>query len=337
MSARAFLSRAAIAVALAALAALGVLDYRFYQGPVPEGESVPVLIPRGAGFRETARLLEREGILEDARWFYWVGRIRGEDRRIRAGRYLLVPGTPGGRVLHALRRGTNEVIRVTVPEGLWVEETVRILADRLGLDEEEIARAARDTSLVRRFGVPGPTMEGYLFPETYLFFWDETAETVLGRMTARFREVFGEEEEARAAEMGLTPREAITLASIVEAEAVVDEERPRIAAVYHNRLEIGWKLQADPTVQYARKSRERLLLRDLETDSPYNTYLHTGLPPGPICSPGEASIRAVLRPTEGSRELFFVANGENGRHTFSRDQNGHIRAKREAKRRRQSP
>jgi UPF0755 protein len=282
-------------------------------------------------------MLEKEGVLRDARWFYLAGRLGGADRKVRAGIYRLVPGTPGGRLLDLLVRGSNEIVRVTVPEGLRVGEVARILAASLSFSEEEIARIAADPSLAESLGVPGPTLEGYLFPETYLFFATDPPRKVVRRMVETFHTVFTPARAARAAALGLTPREAVTLASIIESEAVVPDERPRISAVYHNRLRLGWKLQADPTVQYALGNREKLLLADLEADSPYNTYRHAGLPPGPICSPGVASIDAALAPTPGSREMYFVASGGAGRHVFTTTLADHGRAKRRAKELRDSP
>lgn len=320
------------------LLGVGLGASRFYHGAPPAGaEEVRISIPEGTGFGEVCRILRREGIVEDTNWFYLVGRLGGAHRQIRAGGYRLAAGTPPGRILRTLQRGANEVIRVTVPEGLWVDETARIVADRIGVDADEFLAAARDPAAAEEYGVPGPGLEGYLFPETYHFFWGETVESVLRRMTGRFREVFDEEAEARAAALGLTPREAVTLASIIEAEAAVAEERPRISAVFHNRLRIGMRLQADPTVQYARRTRERLLRPHLEMDSPYNTYVAPGLPPGPICSPGAAAIRAALEPLSGSRELYFVASGEGGRHIFSTSLESHDRAKIRVRARRESP
>jgi len=329
---------AAIGLSLLLLLSFGTSVYRFYQGSAPPGgEAVRISIPQGTGFRGVCDTLRARGVVEETRWLYWVGRLGGAHRNIRAGRYRIVPGTPPGQVLRLLQRGANEVVRVIVPEGLWLDETAAILAERLEFTADEFLQVAEGDRAAERFGVPGPTLEGYLFPETYLFFPNETVDSVIRRMTGRFRKALGEEEMARADSLGFTPREIATLASIVEGEAMVDEERPRIAAVFHNRLRQGWPLQADPTVHYAHRSRAPLLIRDLEIDSPYNTYKTKGLPPGPICAPGGASIRAVLHPTEGSREFYFVASGEGGRHVFSTNSADHERARREARRNRNSP
>jgi len=329
----------AAALALSTVLVLfGAAVHRFYQGEPPEGlEAERVVIPEGAGLGSIGAVLKSHGILDDARWFTLVGRIGGTDRKVRAGVYRIVPGTPGGRILRLLQRGANEAVRVTIPEGLRLPEVARILSSALSIPEEEILRVASEPALAGSLGAPGPTLEGYLFPDTYFFFPTDPPQLVLGRMVEAFRKRFSAEEEARAAEMGLSAREAVTLASIVESEAVLPEERPLIAAVYHNRLRLGWKLQADPTVQYALGTREAPLLADLAIDSPYNTYKNPGLPPGPICSPGEASIRAALHPAEDSDALFFVASGEGGRHVFTATAEEHGRAKRSAKALRDSP
>jgi UPF0755 protein len=331
-------SLAAVLALSALLVFFGAAVHGFFQGEPPEGlDAKRVVIPEGAGLGSIGAILKGEGILDDARWFSLVGRIGGADRKVRAGVYRIVPGTPGGRILRLLQKGANEVVRVTIPEGLRVPEVARILASALPIPEEELLRLASEPVFAGSLGAPGPTLEGYLFPDTYFFFPTDPPQLVLGRMVETFRKRFSAEEEARAAEMGLSAREAVTLASIVESEAVLPEERPLIAAVYHNRLRLGWKLQADPTVQYALGTREPPLLVDLEFDSPYNTYKTQGLPPGPICSPGEESIRAALHPAEDSSALFFVASGEGGRHIFTSTAEEHGRAKRKARALRDSP
>lgn len=315
----------------------GASVHRFFRGEEPDREAARVTIPPGASFREVCALLEKEGIVGDSRWIYLAGRLGGADRRIQAGVFRIVPGTPGGRILGLLQQGPNEVIRVTIPEGLRADEASAILAAELGAPAEEFLRIARSGAVAESLGVPGPTLEGYLFPETYYFFANETPRSAIEKMALTWKAVFGAAERARAAALDQSPREAMTLASIIESEAVLAEERDRISAVYHNRLRLGWKLQADPTVQFALGHRERLLLDDLAFDSPYNTYVYPGLPPGPICSPGRASIEAALRPREGSRELYFVASGREGAHVFSKTLDEHEKARREARRFRDSP
>ena len=187
----------------------------------------------------------------------------------------------------------------------------------------------RDTALADSLGVPGPGFEGYLFPETYHVDPAVGAREFLELQVRTFNEVFGEFEE-RARNLGYGPREIVTLASIVEAEARVPAERPIISSVYHNRLKRGMLLEADPTVQYALGGhRERVLYEDLEVDSPYNTYRYPGLPPGPIGSPGRASLEAAVAPDTTPYLYFFWVGDSAGTHTFSRTYEEHLRKRAE--------
>jgi UPF0755 protein len=217
---------------------------------------------------------------------------------------------------------------LTIPEGQTAKDIARILETRLGTDSEAFLAAVADSALGAEAGAPpGATLEGYLFPETYAFLPTTAPTTIVRTMALKARKVL-DEELARGGPIAveLTPHEILTLASIVEAEAMRAAERPRIAAVYLNRLRRRMLLQADPTVQYALGGhRARIYYSDLRVQSPYNTYLNVGLPPGPIGNPGRASIEAVLNPTPGSRELFFVARGD-GSHIFSETGEQHLAA-----------
>jgi UPF0755 protein len=295
------------------------------------GESVEFEIVPGTGFPDICETLEETGLLLQ-RWpFRLVARQTGADREIRAGWFSLPLGISPLDLLDSLRAGPNVMNRVTIPEGLWRSEVAEILAARLDLPIGEIIALTEDEGLIASLGLTVPTLEGYLFPETYQFPKGTTAREAITHMVRSFQAYFGPEEENRAAALGLSPLELLTLASIIEAEAVLAEERDRISAVFHNRLKLGWKLQADPTIQFARGSRRKLYQKHLEIDSPYNTYLVPALPPGPICSPGKASIDAALHPVEGSQDLFFVAAGEGGRHIFSKSDREHNRARRSVK------
>jgi UPF0755 protein len=202
-----------------------------------------------------------------------------------------------------------------------------LFEERLGIDPEIFLAAVADSALRAEFDCPGPTLEGYLFPETYAFLPTTGAATIVRTMAAQTKRILAEE-LARGGPIALelTPHEVLTLASIVEAEARLGSERPRIAAVYLNRLRRRMLLQADPTVQYALGGhRARIFYSDLRIESPYNTYMHPGLPPGPIGNPGRSSVQAVLNPTPGSRELFFVARGDGG-HVFTETGEQHMAA-----------
>ncbi len=328
---------AVFVLGMMALAGISHQGFRVGGGERLLGESVEFRIPDGAGFSQAVEILTGGGVLDRPRLFRLVARLEGADRQIRAGWYQVPLGTSPGKLLDRLREGPNVLEKVTIPEGLWLTETLDILARELGVDRAELDSIAGDAELLLNWKVPGPTLEGYLFPDTYLLQRGIAPEAILHTMIQAFHREFGEAERVRAAEIGMTVREVITLASIIEAEAVVADERSRISAVFHNRLRLGWRLQADPTVQYARGNRKRLFTRHLAIDSPYNTYVVSGLPPGPICSPGAASIHSALYPAENSDELYFVAARESGRHIFSKSGREHERARRQVKQRAERP
>jgi UPF0755 protein len=285
-------------------------------------------VERGETFDDVLSRLEGEGILRRSQMLRWWARIRGWDRRIRAGHYEIGPATPPIDVLRTLVDGPRVLQRVTLPEGLRLEESLRILGDSLDIPLDELHRASRDTAWLRSLDLPVPDLEGYVFPETYHFDPGTPVRAVLEHITAMSRAIASEERLRRARDLGLTWHEVVTLASIIEAEARLPEERPRISAVFHNRLARGLPLQADPTVQYAvgKKAGNPPLSKDLEFESPYNTYITSGLPPGPINSPGVACLAAALHPLPGSRELYFVAHPD-GSHVFSRTLGEHERAR----------
>ncbi|HEX5436554.1 MAG TPA: endolytic transglycosylase MltG, partial [Gemmatimonadaceae bacterium] len=259
--------------------------------------------------------------------------ILGSDRDIKPGMYALQPGLSYHALLHALEQGEGLERRVTIPEGYSLREIVPLLARTLRVPVDSVKAAVRDTALRRALGVPASTLEGYLFPDTYTFAYGTSAREAVRQMTQQFEAMWKSAWNARLTQLGMSRNDIVTLASIVEKEALLPEERPVISAVYHNRLRAHMPLQADPTVQYALgEHHDRLLYRDLEVDSPYNTYKHSGLPPGPIASPGEASIEAALFPAHVPY-LFFVADPD-GHHEFRTTFAGHKAAKREAARER---
>jgi UPF0755 protein len=258
--------------------------------------------------------------------------ITGRDRDIKAGTYLLEPGLSWNELIQALSDGRGIEQSITVPEGLRLREILPLLARSIGAPVESLWAAARDTATRRRLGVPTPDLEGYLFPDTYRFMYGTSAREAVRDMVRRFENIWEPAWDSRVAEMGMSRHAVITLASIVEKEARLAEERPVIAAVYHNRLRQGMPLQADPTVQYAiGEHRTRVLYRDLKIDSPYNTYRNRGLPPGPIASPGRASIEAALFPANVPYR-YFVAHPD-GHHEFRVTFEEHTAARRLVQRR----
>jgi UPF0755 protein len=317
-----------ILVVAVALFTFGVFTQAFWFLSVRDiDERVLVDIPEGASVRRIAALLHREGLVRDPAKFVLAAQFLRLTKDLQAGTYEFGPEFSELEVLLALRYGDVAGRTVTVPEGYRASQIARLMEDKLEIDPEEFIRLVHDATLVGELGVSAPSLEGYLRPETYRFRLGTTAREAIVRMVGEAKRVFDARRSARADSMGMTIHEVLTLASIVEAEAMLDSERPRIAAVYHNRLAHDWRLEADPTVRYALGNyRRRVYYGDLDVDSPYNTYRNTGLPPGPICSPGIASVDAVLYPLRDTKEFFFVSNGD-GTHTFSRTFAEHVRAR----------
>ncbi|MBI5836298.1 MAG: endolytic transglycosylase MltG [Candidatus Eisenbacteria bacterium] len=292
----------------------------------PAGAPVYFDVVRGARLSVVAAELADSGLVRNPFLFTLLGRATGTDRRIKAGEYAVRPGTPALELLSLLQRGMSSLDQVTIPEGLTAREIARVLFDHSGVDTAAFLRAVRNPSFAARMGVKASGLEGYLFPETYSVLRGSRAEDVARLMVAHGMRVLREEMSAASSPPPYTAHEIVTMASIVEAEAQDPHERSRIAAVYYNRLKQGMRLQADPTVAYAMGGRpERIFYRNLELDSPYNTYRNYGLPPGPICSPGRAALHAALNPAGGSDALFFVSRGD-GTHQFSSSMKEHARA-----------
>jgi UPF0755 protein len=314
------------------LAALLALSMGCGAGDAPP-ETVEFTVPSGAAFGQVVDTLVARDLVGHPRLFRALARARGHDRAIRSGRYRVPADAGWSDLLATLVEGRVLTEAMTIPEGFTVQQIVSRLAAITLLDPEEVERRLADEELEERLGVPGPGLEGYLFPDTYHFAPGLPLESVLRTMVARYRAVWTPERVARREELGMTEREAMALASIVQAEARRNEEMPVISAVFHNRLRIGYLLQADPTVQYALGNRRsRLLYADIDAvaDHPYNTYTHRGLPPGPIGAAGERAVDATLHPADVDY-LYFVARPD-GTHIFTRSLVEHNRARVEARR-----
>lgn len=290
-----------------------------------DGSAARVVIPRGASMRAAADSLAAHDIIGSTRLFRWYASFRGNARAIKPGTYLLPPGAGYATVLDALVNGKGIMTTVVIPEGFDLRDITPALAKALNVPEDSVRAAVTDTAWINQLAVPVPSLEGYLFPATYAFPEGTTAREAVNAMIERFLDAWKPEWDARLQAMSITRHDALAMASIVEKEARKPEERPIISAVYWNRVKAGMLLQADPTVQYALpKHVGRVLYKDLEVESKYNTYKHTGLPPGPIASPGAASIEAALSPADVPY-LFFVARAD-GSHQFTRTFEEHTRA-----------
>ncbi len=321
---------------------LGILAFWYFGWnylviPAISNERVIVEVHRGESLEQILHRLHERNLLDHPTLDAWILRLLHKDRDLKAGRYLLIRGLPDYYTLRTLLRGSELGIRVTLQEGLTLREIARILAREVGVDSQALLAAARDTALIRRlfeeYELPGPlppSLEGFLFPDTYYLprgLDPEIALEILFRSFARrVRPLL-----PRMDSLGISLKDAVTLASIVQKEAQWQREMPIIASVYWNRLRRGMRLEADPTVLYALgRHKSRVTYRDLQVDSPYNTYRVKGLPPGPICSPGLAALRAVLYPAQ-TPYLYFVARPD-GTHQFSRTFAEHTRAIREIRR-----
>jgi UPF0755 protein len=289
------------------------------------GKEVRIFIRRGAPFREAADSLAARGVVTSSRLFGLYARLRGADRSLRFGTYVLRDAMSWEQVLSSLRLGRGVVHSVTIPEGWTIAEIAPALGEALDLPPDSILAAARDTALLHRLNVPTPTLEGYLFPDTYTFPDRFTARQAVKMMVDRFEHEWKPAYDSLLPAMKLNRHDIITLASIVEKEVRRREEGPVVAAVYLNRLKARMPLQADPTIDYALGRKPgRVLFKDLRVDSPYNTYRFPGLPPGPIGAPGASSIAASLNPAKVPYRYFVAA--PDGHHEFRRTYEEHLEA-----------
>jgi UPF0755 protein len=327
--------RAAVVVFTAALlvssAVLGT--YIFWElKPPGGGETVLLTIPGGASTEGVARELHLHGIIKNPFVFRCYVRWRNMDRSIQSGTYSFTPGLSAPEVLKMLTDSRQVVRRFTIPEGLTLPEVAVRLENQGIIKADHFLSEAAGGTFKQEFLPPADAgaarLEGYLFPDTYTVFSGVYSFKVIEIMLQRFADVASEINlAARAADLGLTMHQAVTLASLVEREAQRSDERALIAGVLHNRLRMGMPLQVDATIEYALgERRERILYRDLEVDSPYNTYRIIGLPPGPIASPGRASLIAVVNPEE-TDYLYYVARND-GSHAFARTLDEHNANKR---------
>lgn len=304
----------------------------------PPPREVEVRIPAGASARQIGSLLEEAGLVRFPLLFSWTARATGVAGSLKAGRYRFASDASWFEILEALERGVVVTVPLTVPEGFSARQVADRVAAFSAAEPERVRALVEDTALAAALDLPGPTLEGYLFPDTYRFAESLPPEDVIRAMADRYRAWWTPERRERLDSLRLSERELVTLASIVEKEARVAEERPVIAGVYWNRLRRGMLLQADPTVQYALgEPKDRLLYRDIEAvaDHPYNTYTQPGLPPGPIASPGGASLDAALSPADVPF-LFFVARPD-GSHVFTRTDREHVNAKNRIRAERDAP
>jgi UPF0755 protein len=291
---------------------------------LPE-EGVILSVSKGASFRRIARQLARAGVIEHPHLLIVWARFRGLDRQVPSGELRFAGRISALDALGQLRAPARLIHSVTIPEGRTAEQ-VAIAFEEAGFGGRDVfLQAMADPVLLQALDLPASGAEGFLFPDTYVFDWETEPGVIVRRMVERFRL----ESRALAAariETGLSEVEMVILASLIEKEAARAEERPLISGVFRNRLRLGMRLQSDPTVLYGRPADASgpLTRSDLAHPSPYNTYVHRGLPPGPIANPGRAALQAAVSPAE-TRALYFVARND-GSHEFSSTLADHNRA-----------
>jgi len=270
-------------------------------------------------------LRKKEGIIAEVKKFRLFAKLKGVEKKIKAGDYTFRTAMTPSAVLNKLVRGEYRIHKVTIPEGFNTFQIAALLEKEGLVEKEKFLKYASDTVFIHSLGINGDSLEGFLFPDTYQLRKGMGGEQILRKLVARFNEIFKEQYQQRAEELNLSLEELITLASIVEKETSDPSERNLIAAVFYNRLKRGIMLQSDPTVIYGIQNfNGNLTKADLETKTPFNTYLIRGLPPQPIANPGEDSIKAVLYPSP-EKYLYFVSKND-GTHHFSATLKEHNRA-----------
>ncbi len=330
-----FLITAAAAIAVWA----GLTLHRYANKPgAPVDRQVIFAIAPGESLDLAAARLQSEGVIAGACKFKLLARIKGDDKKLKAGEYNLTSSMTPNQILDVLVNGKAFLYRVTIPEGFNARQIAsEVSAQGLG-NADEFMALVKAPETARRLGVEAQNLEGYLFPDTYFFPKGVAALTIIQKMVARFKEKFEPAWIERARELHFSIHEIVTLASIIEKETGTPGERPIISSVFHNRLKKKMRLESDPTVIYGIKDFDGNIKRShLKTPTPYNTYTIKGLPPGPIASPGKASIEAALFPAQ-TGFIFFVSKKDKTHH-FSTTIKEHNRAVRkyQLRRRRKPP
>jgi UPF0755 protein len=320
-------TRIGVLIFLFSLPFLVTFIYQFFKAPAEKTlETVNFKIIPGMPLQVIADSLEKKGLIDDAQLFiFWITSL-GKDKAIKAGYFEIPKNLNYAQLAGFLTEARPKEIKITIIEGLRIDEIAEQFADKLDIDGKKFVALTRDQNFIHELGLEVESLEGYLLPDTYHFYWGMKESTIISFLLKRCLAIFNQEVQARIDSMKMGIHEILTMASIIEGEVILDSERPIVASVYYNRLRKHIKLQADPTIQYIIPGvPRRLLIKDLEIDSPYNTYVYYGLPPGPINNPGKASIMAALYPAN-TKYLYFVAKGDGG-HVFSKTLAEHNRAK----------
>ena len=319
---------AVVVLAMTVLLSVGVVTIWYLNRPTGVSNSALIEITAGMTARDIGVALAEQQIIRSPFAFEW---LTGTANQLEAGTYELNGERSTESILQTLLDAPERLERLTVPEGLTRQQTAGLIARQGFADSTRFLALTEDERIIADVGLSTENLEGYLFPETYFIEPDASEQEIITRMVGEFFRVFSDSLFAALEGSDLSLHEAITLASIIELEAVAENERPVISSIFHRRLGFNRRLESCATVEYALGvHKKRLTNADLKVVSPYNTYRHRGLPPGPIGSPGKASILAALNPAD-TEFLYFVARGD-GTHEFSRTNREHEAAKRLIKR-----
>lgn len=316
---------AVILLVVLTMAASGWWWYKQFVNTPHDGTGTAIItINEGSGLKQITTLLAEGGVIRDDPRFLLLARLEDSAGRLQAGEFAISRNLKPGEVLRILEQGEVIQYRVTIPEGLTIKEIARIYGEKNWIDQDDFLRLCGDKDFINALGIKQKSLEGYLFPDTYVFTRQElNNRIIIATMVRNFLKVW--DEVSRDKETKFNKHEVVTLASIIEKETGTPHERPLIAGVFLNRLNIGMRLQTDPTVIYGIKDFDGNLTRlHLQTETPYNTYIIKGLPPGPISNPGKASLSAVFKPEE-TDALYFVSRND-GTHVFSKTLREHNRA-----------
>jgi UPF0755 protein len=283
-----------------------------------------IKIPVGKSFKQIADTLEKRGYIKNKKLFLYMGILTGKDKNVKAGFVQIPRGLSDWQLLNYLENAKIAAVKVTLPEGISSRQIASILNKKIEIDSLRFISLLVDSNFIQSFGLETNSLDGYLLPDTYFFYWRMSEEEVISSLVEKTKVIFDADSvRVRMNELDMDINEILTLASIIEGETIIDSERVVVSSVYHNRLKRGWLLQADPTIQYLiPDAPRRLTYRDLKIDSPFNTYKYRGLPPAPINNPGINSILAALFPEE-TQYMYFVAVGDGSHHfsTTSREHN----------------
>ncbi len=294
---------------------------------VAENQQKELFVPTGTDYDSLLVILERDSVLCRSSTFLLLARRKHLPTHVHPGHYVIRAGMNNNELINMLRGGFQDAVRVTLHNIHTLEELAGVVAQQLEPDSLAFLALLKDSAFIAGYGFDTNTVIALFLPDTYEFYWTTSPQRFVRKMYREYKHFWDDDRRSRAEALGLTPVEVTTLASIVQEEVIHDDEMPRVAGVYLNRLRKGMRLQADPTVKFALKEvgRKRILKKDLHINSPYNTYRYAGLPPGPIRMPSKAAIDAVLN-AEQHKYIYFCAKDDfSGYHNFARTLSEHNR------------